>query len=462
MGIGRETVTSISELNERKKKGKFDLLVLETCLVVENFSHWIVDSGATNHVCSSLQMLSSYKPLIDGDFLMRVGNGAEVSAKAVGVARLYFANKYLVLNNVYFIPGFRRNLISISRLYEQLFGISFYNNQIIISRNGLNICYANCENGLYILRPNEPMLLNNELFKVEHPKPKKQKVSHNNDTYLWHLRLGHISLDRINRLVKDGPLRELSVSTLPVCESCLEGKMTKRHFSAKGYRAIEPLELVHSDVCRPLNVQARGGYEYFITFIDDYSRYGYVYLMRKKSETFGKFKEFLAEVVKQLGKSLKTLRSDRGGEYLDIEFKDYLLEHGILSQLTAPGTPQQNGVSERRNRTLLEMVRSMMSYSSLPFSFWGYALQTAAYILNVVPSKSVQKTPLELWSGRKPSLRHFRIWGCPAHLLKGKTGKLEPKIEVCLFVGYPKGTRGGLFYSHQDKKVFVSTKCYFS
>ena len=200
--------------------------------------------------------------------------------------------------------------------------------------------------------------------------------------------------------------------------------MTKRSFSAKGTRAKEPLQLVHSDVCGPVSVQARGGYEYFVTFIDDYSRYGYVYLMRRKSETFGKFKEFLAEAEKQLGKSLKTLRSDRGGEYLDNEFEDYLLEHGIVSQLTAPGTPQQNGVAERRNRTLLDMVRSMMSYSSLPQIFWGYALQTAIYILNVVPSKSVPKTPLELWNGQKPVLHHFRIWGCPAHVLKGKTGKL--------------------------------------
>lgn len=290
------------------------------------------------------------------------------------------------------------------------------------------------ENGLYVSRQIERSLNNSELFKVEHPKSnKRQKVSHSDNTYLWHLRLGHINLDRINRLVKDGPLRELNVGTLPVCESCLEGKMTKRPFSAKGERSKEPLQLVHSDVCGPLSVQARGGYEYFVTFIDDYSRYGYVYLMHKKSETFGKFKEFMAEAEKQLGKSLRTLRSDRGGEYLDTEFKDHLLEHGILSQLTAPGTPQQNGVAERRNRTLLDMVRSMMSYSSLPISFWGYALQTAVYILNVVPSKSIQKTPLELWNGHKSSLRHFRIWGCPAHLLKEKPGSWKPAQKcVCL------------------------------
>ena len=107
--------------------------------------------------------------------------------------------------------------------------------------------------------------------------------------------------------------------------------MNKRPFTTKGERSKEPLQLVHSDVCGPLSVQARGGYEYFATFIDDYSRYGYVYLMHKKSETFVKFKEFMVEAEKQLGKTLKTLRLDRGGEYLDTEFKDHFMEHGILS-----------------------------------------------------------------------------------------------------------------------------------
>ena len=123
--------------------------------------------------------------------------------------------------------------------------------------------------------------------------------------------------------------------------------MTKRPFSAKGERSKEPHQLVHSNVCGPLCLQARGSDKYFVTFIDDYSRYGYVYLMHKKSETFEKFKEFMAEAEKQLGKSLRTLRSDQGGEYLDTKFKDHLLEHGILSQLIAPGTPQQNGVVEK-------------------------------------------------------------------------------------------------------------------
>ena len=107
------------------------------------------------------------------------------------------------------------------------------------------------------------------------------------------------------------------------------------------------------------------------------------------------------------------------------------------------------------------MVRSMMSYSTLPISFWGYALNTAINLLNLVPSKFVPKTPMELWNGRKPSMKYLHIWGCPAHALKGKPNKMEPKSEVCLLVGYPKETRGYLFYSHKDNKVFVSTNSKF-
>ena len=145
--------------------------------------------------------------------------------------------------------------------------------------------------------------------------------------------------------------------------------MTKRPFNAKGRRAHELLELVHTDVCGPISTQAKGGYEYFVTFTNDYSKYGYVYLMRWKFEAFEKFKEFRAKVENQLGKQIKAIRFYCGGEYLLGDFKDYLTQNGIVSQLTARGTPKQNGVVERRNRTLLEMVKSIMSYSTLPVSF---------------------------------------------------------------------------------------------
>ena len=143
----------------------------------------------------------------------------------------------------------------------------------------------------------------------------------------------------MTKLHKQGSLGSFDYESFETCESCLQGKMTKSPFSGKGERAKELLELIHSDVCGLMTTHACEGFSYFITFIDDYSRFGYVYLMKYKSEAFEKFKEFRQEVEKQLGKSIKTLRSDRGGQYLNQEFQIYLKDNGILSQWTPPYTP---------------------------------------------------------------------------------------------------------------------------
>ncbi|KAJ8499554.1 hypothetical protein OPV22_010106 [Ensete ventricosum] len=147
--------------------------------------------------------------------------------------------------------------------------------------------------------------------------------------------------------------------------------------------------------------EAIGGYSYFITFTDDFSRYGHVYLMKYKSEAFEKFREY-------------------------------------KNKWTPPYTPQLNDVSERRNHMLLDMVQSMMSFADLPISFWGYALETIAYLLNRVLSKSVVFTPYEIWKGKKPELKIVMIWGCPAHVRRHNPDKLELRIEWCTFMGYLK------------------------
>ena len=138
------------------------------------------------------------------------------------------------------------------------------------------------------------------------------------------------------------------------------------------------------------------------------------------------------------------------------EFDDHLRTCGIISQLTPPGTPQWNGVSERRNQTLLDMVRSMMSPTDLPFTFWGYALETAAFTLNRVPSKVVEKTPYEMRTGKRPSLSFLKIWGCEAYVKRQVSNKLELKSDKCLFVGDPKETKGYYIYNPIENKVFVA------
>ncbi|GKE78958.1 retrotransposon protein, putative, ty1-copia subclass [Tanacetum coccineum] len=224
-----------------------------------------------------------------------------------------------------------------------------------------------------------------------------KRAKHNLDsTYLWHCRLAHISKKCIKKLQHDGLLKSIDEESFYKCVSCLSGKMTRKPFLHHTKMATVLLGIIHTDVCGPLRHVSRQGASYFITFTDDYSRYGYVYLLKHKREVFETFKVFKNEVKNQLGKTTKALRSDRGGEYISQEFKDYLKACGIIQQLTPPYTPQHNGVSERRNRTLLSMVRSMMNLTTLPLSFWDYALDTATCILNMVPTKNVDKTPYEL------------------------------------------------------------------
>ncbi|KAL0430623.1 UNVERIFIED_CONTAM: Transposon Ty2-B Gag-Pol polyprotein [Sesamum radiatum] len=208
--------------------------------------------------------------------------------------------------------------------------------------------------------------------------------------------------------------------------------MTKKPFVGQSAIAKDLLDLVHTDVCGPLSIPARGRFSYFITFTDDHSRYGYVYLMRYKFEAFG------------------------SGEFID-----YLKDNGILSHWTPPGTPQLNGVAEKRNRTLLDMVRSMMSFTELPPSFWGHALKTAVKLLNISPSKSIPQTLYEIWHGKPASYKYLRVWGSPAYVKRLVGDKLDSRSSLCRFVGYPKETVGYYFYDPTEQKIFVSRNAVF-
>ena len=149
---------------------------------------------------------------------------------------------------------------------------------------------------------------------------KRCKVNNDSAIYLWHCRLGHIGVKRMKKLHKDGFSESLGYESFDACEPCLMGKMTKTPFSGTIERAIDLLEIIHTDVCGPMSVEARDGYHYILTFTDDLSRYGYIYLMKHKYGTFEKFKEFQSEVENHRNKKTKFLRSDRGGEYLSYEF----------------------------------------------------------------------------------------------------------------------------------------------
>lgn len=165
----------------------------------------------------------------------------------------------------------------------------------------------------------------------------------------------YMSTRRIAQLQKDGVLESFDLRTDDMCESCLLGKMTKSPFTGTCERGEGLLDLIDTDVCGPFRSTTRDANHFYVTFTDDYNIYGYIYLIKNKSETFEKFNEFKQEVENQFGRKIKMLISDRGSEYLSIEFHDYLKKCGIVSQLTPPRAPQLNGVVERCNRTLMDM-----------------------------------------------------------------------------------------------------------
>ena len=251
---------------------------------------------------------------------------------------------------------------------------------------------------------------------------------------LWHTRLGHISTRKMNCMVKTNLIPKYEIDMVDKCKICMQTKITRMPFF-KIERTSSLLELIHSDVCDFHSTPTRGGKKYFAIFIDDYSKLCYVYLLHSKDEVFEKFKIYKAEVENQCGTKIKRLRSDRGGEYY---FPDYFETMGIIHEITAPYTPQQNGVAERKNRTLTEMVNAMLSNAGLGTSLWGEAILTATYILNRIPLKKSNITPYEFWSKKKPNLSYFKTWGCRAivRLPEPKRKKLGEKGIECIFLGY--------------------------
>ncbi|KAI3509033.1 hypothetical protein L1887_24056 [Cichorium endivia] len=242
-------------------------------------------------------------------------------------------------------------------------------------------------------------------------------VSLNLKLYLvMHCRLGHINKKCIAQLQKDGVLESFDHKSDDVCESSLLRKMTKSPFIGSCERDEGLLDIIHTNVCGPFRSTTRDANRFYVSFTDDYRKYGYIYLIKHESETFEKFKEFKNEL---------------------------------------------NGVAERRKRTLLDMVSSMMSQASLPIHFWGYALETAAHILNLVPTKKLAKTPHEMWTGKVPSLAHIKVWGCEAFIRRETHDKLVARSVTCVFIGYHKQSFGYLFYRPSEDVVFVARQGVF-
>ena len=298
---------------------------------------------------------------------------------------------------------------------------------------------------------------------------------------LWHLRYGHLNCNDIKLLYDQKLVTGMnltSVDRVEACHGCAVGKSKRLPFPKKSNRKTSrPLELIHSDVCGPFHLTSVGGSRYFVTFVDDYSRYVTVYMLKSKHEAFDKFVDFVImsenkfgieiqnfELEGELGLKLKKFRSDGGGEYISSRFIEFCASRGIEKQITVPYTPQQNGIAERMNRTLMEMARAMLYHANCARELWAEAVATAAYLRNRCPTSTFQgATPFERWFGEKPNVDHLRTFGCEVyvHVPDQKRRKLEPKAVKGLFVGYPAGSKGYKIYMPESRKMICSRDVQF-
>ena len=252
-----------------------------------------------------------------------------------------------------------------------------------------------------------------------------------------HDRPGHPSLSKLKMMVPN--LKNLQVLE---CESCQLGKHVRSSFPQTAQRCNSAFSTIHFDIWGPSRVTSFG-FRYFVTFIDEFSRCTWVYLMKDRSELLPIFKSFCNEIENQFGKTIKIFRSDNAKEYFSHDLSSFLSSKGILHQSTCPHTPQQNGIAERKNRHLLETARSLMLNSNVPTHHWGDAVLTACFLINRMPSSSLEnQIPHSIIFPHDP-LFHVspRVFGCTCfvHDLSPGLDKLSAKAIKCVFLGYSKG-----------------------
>lgn len=251
----------------------------------------------------------------------------------------------------------------------------------------------------------------------------------------WHLRFEHLNYKDLQQLSSKGLVSRLPRITQPHkdCESCIVGKQTRRPFCKQlKLRLKERLEIIHSDVCGPIEPPTLVGNRYFVTFIDEFSRMIWVFFISQKTEVMNTFKYFKKQVEKENEKQIKLIRTNGGGEYTSRDFEGFCKEHGIIHEVVAPYTPQHNGLAERRNRTIMNIARCMLKEKDMSRDLWGEAVATSVYVLNRCPTKRLpDNVPHATWSGMKCSVKHLRVFGSLAfnHVAGQKRLKLDNKGE---------------------------------
>lgn len=411
--------------------------------------HWILDSGATCHISNRREFFDH----LDETILeaVWVANGMKTQSRGRGSGEMVVLDgagnrRVITLEAVLYVPEMKSNLLSVKRLVKKGFTVTFDESGAKISRSGTIGATAELEGGLFVVR--------------QCRESASLVTSASECVHVWHRRLGHRDCDAVMKL-KDlaQGVHVKGCSCKELCEACIQGKMHRKQFPKMSEsKTSEVMDLVHTDICGPMRTKTIGGRRYFLTFIDDYSKYTVVYIIRNKFEALEKLEEYVEMAKTQFNKKPKILRSDNGGEYTGKRVRAYLKRNGIIGQFTAPYTPQQNGVAERKNRYLVEMARCMLLDANMDHRFWGEAVVTANYLQNRLPSRSIPSTPYERWFKKKPNLGHVQQFGVDAycHVPTEKRGKLDSKAIKLKFVGYSEVSKAYRLLDPRSGKITVS------
>lgn len=414
-------------------------------------SNWIVDSGASDHM--------TYDP---GDFVQAMepkkveiinANGGRHPVTGAGKVQL---TSSIALNNTLLVPSLSTKLLSVGQLAEELNCVVLMYPRFCLFQDVLSkeiIGRGSKRGGLYHMDDISAGRIN--YVKGKESTLNLQKIM------MWHKRLGHPSFSYMRKLVPE-IFQKCDIQPLE-CETCIKAKSHRNVYPLSNNKSTIPFALVHSDVWGPSPVNTMSGNKYYVLFVDDFSRMTWLYLFKRKDEVAGIFKLFHKMVLTQFNREIKIFRSDNGGEFVNNTLKEYFASHGVVHETSCVGTPQQNGVAERKNRHILETARSLLFENNVPKKFWEHAITTSIYLINRMPSKKLNfQTPLQVLSLHHhiPSILTIppKIFGCVAyvHIQKQNRTKLDPCAEKCIFLGYGFHQKGYKCYNPITRKFFVT------
>ena len=424
---------------------------------------WVIDSGASQHLSAQRDRFLDYQPI--SPLKIEIGDGSEIEAIGKGNITLETDKTSITLHDVLYVPNIGTNLLSVAKAVD-------HGHNLVFSPTGCQIQGTRTRARIDGVREGNIYLLRAKKFALATLSNQDTAVS----SEVWHRRLGHrdfgtaaqgiIQKAVVGMNVQQGDRMAIREVVDRVCETCAGGRQHRETMTGTREKAQNLLECIHSDVCGPMQTMAISGERYFATFVDEASGRIAVTLLTNKHQVLENFAIYRRRAEKDTGKNIKKLRTDGGGEYVNKKFTAYLEEAGIAKITTPAYTPAQNGLAERTNRTLMEGARCMLIDSGLGNEFWGLAVLAMAHILNRMPSRMhAGRSPIEIWTGSKPTIGYLRVFGCSAHvLIPAETRrKLDRKSASCIFIGYAEnqGTRVYKLFNEQTRKEITSRDVVF-